>query len=244
MTMRSNSSVQNQIAKLQLRLEAALSQRQFYDAHQIIRTIQTRILQKQINENDPNSVTQIEQLLELIYNCCLTFCKEKEFSSAIDLAELYVDTCKNTGCQLDEARADKLIEIFTKLPGKLDAEEINSDEADSEPFDSNKNACIPKDRRTPFLNKAIDWGLKNTCGLPELMNSVVLLQQRFAQVLANEGRNQQAERLNKAADWLIKEIDRKMQSTSGTSNLLNKEEMAGEQQINQTGKGVSDIDLD
>jgi len=35
-----------------------------------------------------------------------------------------------------------------------------------------------------------------------------------------------------------------MQSTSGTSHPFNKEEMTGEQQINQTGQGVSDIDLD
>uniref|UniRef100_A0A914L4Q6 Uncharacterized protein n=1 Tax=Meloidogyne incognita TaxID=6306 RepID=A0A914L4Q6_MELIC len=242
MALLSNNSVQNQITKLQSRLENALSQRRFYDAHQIIRTLQTRMLQKQINVNDPNSEANVEELLELIYNCCLTFCKENEFSSAIDLAELYVDTCKSTARQLVGDRSDKLVQLFTKLPGKLEGEEINSDDKDSETFDSDKS--LPKDRRTPFLNKTLDWALKNTGGCPDLLNSVVLLQQRFAKVLENEGRKQQAERLNKAADWLVKEINRKMQSTSGTSHSSNKEEMTGEQQINQTGQGVSDIDLD
>ncbi|CAK5052897.1 unnamed protein product [Meloidogyne enterolobii] len=207
------------ITKLQSRLENALSQRRFYDAHQIIRTLQTRMLQKQINVNDPNSEANVEELLELIYNCCLTFCK-------------VLLTLLNFMWTL----------LFTKLPGKLEGEEINSDDKDSETFDSDKS--LPKDRRTPFLNKTLDWALKNTGGCPDLLNSVVLLQQRFAKVLENEGRNQQAERLNKAADWLVKEINRKMQSTSGTSHSLNKEEMTGEQQINQTGQGVSDIDLD
>ena len=90
------------------------------------------------------------------------------------------------------------------MPGKLEGEEINSDDKDSETFDSDKS--LPKDRRTPFLNKTLDWALKNTGGCPDLLNSVVLLQQRFAKVLENEGRNQQAERLNKAADWLVKEV--------------------------------------
>ena len=52
----------------------------------------------------------------------------------------------------------------------------------------------------------MDWALKTAGGCPELLNSVASLQRHFAQVFENEGHKQQAERLNRAADWLMNEV--------------------------------------
>jgi hypothetical protein len=91
-------------------------------------------------------------------------------------------------------------QLFSQLPAHLQ----------SEPEEEQK--LVPsaprnqEDRRTRFLNKTLDWALKSAQGRPELLEACVHLQRNFADVLASEGRTEQAERLVTAADWLLAEV--------------------------------------
>lgn len=62
------------------------------------------------------------------------------------------------------------------------------------------------DLRTPFLNKTLDWALKSAEGRPELLQLCVKLQRKLSQILAEEGQTEQAERLDRAAEWLMNEV--------------------------------------
>uniref|UniRef100_A0A1I8C1E3 Peptidase S1 domain-containing protein n=1 Tax=Meloidogyne hapla TaxID=6305 RepID=A0A1I8C1E3_MELHA len=74
------------------------------------------------------------------------------------------------------------LELFTKLPRKFYGDEVVGEDSDSE----GSYGCltvVPKDRRTPFLNKTIDLALKNTYGCPKLLNSVYAITNRAAGLL-------------------------------------------------------------
>ena len=169
----------------------------------------------------------------------------REFTSAIDLAELYVDALKRTQQQLSSDNFANLLQLFSLLPAELDSDNsaplVDSDDAMSDGNECKKTT----DRRTPFMNKSLDWALKSAEGRPERLQSCVELQRRFAEVLAGEGRIEQADRLVRAADWLLSQIDRGTQSSAGPSASVEEGGMESTPvEQPQESRIVSDIDLD
>jgi hypothetical protein len=69
---------------LQRRLDAAMAQRQFYEAHQILRTMQWRMLPQQQpdnnntqmgQKNNPQAEEQQQRMVELLHSGCLAMCE-------------------------------------------------------------------------------------------------------------------------------------------------------------------------
>jgi hypothetical protein len=84
-----------QVVKLRRRLDSALGQRQFYEAHQIMRTIHWRIIQQYEQtaaaepQKNPSAEAQVEDLLKMLRVGCITMCdgEEQGWESAVSLDE-------------------------------------------------------------------------------------------------------------------------------------------------------------
>ncbi|KAL3115966.1 hypothetical protein niasHT_007266 [Heterodera trifolii] len=170
----------SKVAKLQQRLSAALNSKQFYEAHQILRTVHARL----------SAERRFTELLEQIQFTVLILCEAKEYTSAIDLAELYAETLKQSEATLNTENLQILLTMFSNLPSTF-----NSDSPSS-------------DRRIPFLNKTLDWALKSAKGKPEMLRACALLQRKFGDVFFSEGQEEQAERYARSAEYLLDEADR------------------------------------
>uniref|UniRef100_A0A183BS68 Uncharacterized protein n=1 Tax=Globodera pallida TaxID=36090 RepID=A0A183BS68_GLOPA len=100
----------NKVAKLQSRLNAALASKQFYEAHQILRTVHARLSAEQ----------KFAELLEQLHSTVLIFCEG--YARAADYLLGEVDRLLNPPAPDDETESIENLERDGGDEHKMDAE--------------------------------------------------------------------------------------------------------------------------
>lgn len=124
--------------KLIKRAHAELSEKNYYEAHQIVRTVYYRLLDSQ----------QYDKLLDFLHTTCLLFIQAKEYNISLDLAELYVDTLLKSRVPIHEKELNRFAQMFSLLPPKFATD------------DNGATAVVVTDRRNNLLNKAVKWSIE------------------------------------------------------------------------------------
>ncbi|KAH7711321.1 hypothetical protein AAVH_21361 [Aphelenchoides avenae] len=157
--------------RLEKRLRIALEEKNFYEAHQIYRTIYYRLIEAQ----------SYDALLRLLFDGCHKFIDAGEYTSAIDLAELYVETLQKGSVPVSDAVLDEIATLFTLLPAVLPTDVAPT-----------SNAGPPSDRRNKFLNMAFKWTQQVAEKRSQRTKGHPGLHRRFAEALAKEVNLEQA----------------------------------------------------
>ncbi|VDM26253.1 unnamed protein product [Toxocara canis] len=123
----------NNMSRLEKKLSDRLESRDYYEAHQIYRTLFYRM----------SAQGKWQQLQDLLYNGAIKLLDVNEPTSAIDLAELYVESLQKSNVPVSSAALDRFEQLFTRLPALL--------EKDTTPDGSRV------DRRSEFLSRALQW---------------------------------------------------------------------------------------
>uniref|UniRef100_A0A914CQG6 Golgi to ER traffic protein 4 homolog n=1 Tax=Acrobeloides nanus TaxID=290746 RepID=A0A914CQG6_9BILA len=126
----------NKVDKLKKKLEYAFEEKDYYEAHQIYRTIYYRSITGEV----------FQELLELLFEGSMKLIEVNEYTSAIDLAELYVDTLIKSNTPVTNAVLENIYQLLSKLPSRLEADTTK---------DSNN-----VDRRNKLLNLAVKWSMQ------------------------------------------------------------------------------------
>ncbi|VDN02259.1 unnamed protein product [Thelazia callipaeda] len=122
-----------QMYRIEKKLNLCLQNKDYYEAHQIYRTLYNRM----------SSKGEWRELLDMLYSGVLQFLEGKESSSAIDLAELFAETLEKSKTPVTSDILDRYEELFICLPAYLG----NDLESNSE----------HEDRRMKYILLGINW---------------------------------------------------------------------------------------
>uniref|UniRef100_A0AC35F6U1 Golgi to ER traffic protein 4 n=1 Tax=Panagrolaimus sp. PS1159 TaxID=55785 RepID=A0AC35F6U1_9BILA len=124
--------------KLKQKIQAALVEKNTYEALQIYRTIRNRCKDQE----------QASECLDLLFDGIQHFAKGKEETTLVDLAEVYADTLVGLNVTPSEKIYSQLSNILSALPSSL----------------SNNDATSPSniDLRSKFTNDVFKWSRQNS----------------------------------------------------------------------------------
>lgn len=108
-----NSSAVGGVSRLEQKLRASLEKKEFYEAHQLYRTLYFRYCQQK----------KFEELKVLLFDGASEFLRLGQSTSGADLAMLYVDVLTKSSSPVDEKILDNLELIYSLIP--LKNENIN-----------------------------------------------------------------------------------------------------------------------
>ena len=100
-----NRGVSRVLAKLQSSIDSG----NFYEAHQMYRTLYFRYLGQQ----------KYDELLELLYKGSLVLLVHEQYTSGADLALLLVDTLEKSNCEEGEQWMNKIGILISKIPANI-----------------------------------------------------------------------------------------------------------------------------
>ncbi|KAI6223172.1 hypothetical protein M3Y95_00861400 [Aphelenchoides besseyi] len=119
------------LEKLYKRCAENFAAKEFYEAHQIAKTIFHRELESKNHE----------KLSKFLYAKALDFINVNERTSALDLADLYVQTLSTGALPLNDERLSEIQTLFQSLPATLPTLTESKE----------------RDCRTAFTNKVLRW---------------------------------------------------------------------------------------
>lgn len=111
-------------------------EKNYYEAHQVYRTVYYRLSAKQ----------KWDELQDLLYNGAIRLIEVNEPTSAMDLAELYIEVLTKGNISVSPGVLEKFEKLFSSLPSVL--------EKDTAAADGQK-----VDRRSQFLSLAVKWSM-------------------------------------------------------------------------------------
>uniref|UniRef100_A0A914XFY4 Golgi to ER traffic protein 4 homolog n=1 Tax=Plectus sambesii TaxID=2011161 RepID=A0A914XFY4_9BILA len=156
------------VSRLEKKLTLCLAEGDFYEAHQIYRTLYYRMADQH----------KYSELLELLYEGASKFIELNQPASGTDLAELYIEALQKSNTPVSSPVLNQIESLFAKIPAELASEISTSGQK--------------VDRRTKFLNNALKWSMDvskkkehRTRGHPDL-------HQRIAGVLWHEHNYEQS----------------------------------------------------
>uniref|UniRef100_A0A915B8Z6 Golgi to ER traffic protein 4 homolog n=2 Tax=Parascaris univalens TaxID=6257 RepID=A0A915B8Z6_PARUN len=122
-----------QVSRLEKKLADRLESGDYYEAHQIYRTLYYRM----------SAQGKWQQLQDLLYNGAIKLLDVNEPTSAVDLAELFVESLQQSNMPVSSATLDRFEQLFTRLPPVLEKDTT---------VDGNR-----VDRRNELLSRALKW---------------------------------------------------------------------------------------
>ncbi|CAJ0946676.1 unnamed protein product, partial [Mesorhabditis belari] len=150
-------------SRLEAKIEKCLEVGEFYEAHQIYRTLYYRL----------SNAKKYEELLSLLANGTENMMKANQATSAIDLAELYADSLLVSKATAGETTLSTIAKIFSILPSHFG--------------DSDGEKHPQEDKRTKFVSKLITWSQSIATTKWETKRGLTALHARLGAVLRNEG---------------------------------------------------------
>uniref|UniRef100_A0A8R1TR36 Uncharacterized protein n=1 Tax=Onchocerca volvulus TaxID=6282 RepID=A0A8R1TR36_ONCVO len=121
------------MSRIEEKLELCFKNGNYYEAHQIYRTLYNRM----------SNQGKWQELQNMLYSGILRLLAEKEAASAIDLAELFVDTLEKSKTPVSSVVLDRFEKLLSLLPAQLEKDlEANSER---------------EDRRLQYILSGIKW---------------------------------------------------------------------------------------
>ncbi|VDK53018.1 unnamed protein product [Anisakis simplex] len=119
--------------RLEKKLSSCLESGDYYEANQIYRTLYHRM----------SSQGKWHELQDLLYNGAIKLLDVNEPTSAIDLAELFIESLQKSNMPVSSSLLDRFEQLFTRLPPLLEKE--------------TSTGGSRMDRRNEFLSRALKW---------------------------------------------------------------------------------------
>ncbi|CAJ0584180.1 unnamed protein product, partial [Mesorhabditis spiculigera] len=161
-------------SRLETKIQDSLARGEYYEAHQIYRTIYNR----------ENAAKKFDSVLALLERGINNMLEVKQFGSALDLAELYADTLQASKAPPTDATIAKISKIYSQLPrNSTDSERPSSE-----------------DRRTRFVSKLITWSQNVATTKRETKRGLAKLHAGLAAVLRHENSLEEARKHYMLAD--------------------------------------------
>ncbi|GMR31945.1 hypothetical protein PMAYCL1PPCAC_02140, partial [Pristionchus mayeri] len=148
-----------QVSRLEKKLDTCFENKEYYEAHQICRTLFYRL----------TAAGKFDELLTLLERGCLTLIQVGEYGSAYDLSEAYAETLLKSGVSVTKERITSIAKIVKGLPSLID-ENIED-----------------KDRRVKFIAACVKWSQSVASSPSEKARGSPALHGLFARVLYSEG---------------------------------------------------------
>ncbi|GMT32743.1 hypothetical protein PFISCL1PPCAC_24040, partial [Pristionchus fissidentatus] len=153
------SNAMAQVSRLEKKLDTCFENKEYYEAHQICRTLFYRL----------SASGKFEELLSLLEKGCLTLIQVGQFGSAYDLSEAFAETLMKSAFPVNEQRLTSIAKIVKGLPPQLD-ENIED-----------------KDRRVKFVAACVKWSQSVSSRPSEKARGSASLHALFARVFYSEG---------------------------------------------------------
>ncbi|GMT04891.1 hypothetical protein PENTCL1PPCAC_27065, partial [Pristionchus entomophagus] len=148
-----------QVSRLEKKLDTCFENKEYYEAHQICRTLFYRL----------TASGKFEELLALLEKGCITLIQVKEYGSAYDLSEAFAETLLKSGVNVTEQRLLAIAKIVKGLPSLID------------------ESIEDKDRRVKFIAACVKWSQSVATSPSEKARGSPALHGLFARVLYSEG---------------------------------------------------------
>lgn len=148
-----------QVSRLEKKLDACFENKEYYEAHQICRTLFYRL----------TASGKFEELLTLLEKGCLTLIQVEEYGSAYDLSEAFAETLLKSGVPVTEQRLTSIAKIVKGLPSLID------------------ESIEDKDRRVKFIAACVKWSQSVATRPSQKARGSSALHGLFARVLYAEG---------------------------------------------------------
>ncbi|KAF8385052.1 cee-1 [Pristionchus pacificus] len=149
-----------QVSRLEKKLDTCFENKEYYEAHQICRTLFYRL----------TASGKFDELLVLLEKGCLTLIQVEQFGSAYDLSEAFAETLLKSGVPVTEQRLIAIAKIVKGLPSQLD-----------------ENIEAEKDRRVKFIAACVKWSQSVAVSPAHKARGSPALHGLFARVLYSEG---------------------------------------------------------